>query len=452
MDSIRSRFTVATPHRTLMVLLASVLVVLAAGSTAGAHTWPVEFDPEHPVDRIGAVAAQAADGDTILVGPGHFYEHIPVSDGRSLTIIGREGAEATILDGATEIAGRAGSIVYSDGQTAGFLVLEGLSLVNGTGMHEQPATALGGAIYWVGGAQDGGLTVRQCRFRDNQVGFLGEGGAIHARPRGVLIEDCQFSGNRAGVSGGGAVSAWGPSIIRRCQVEMPPPAHLGWAFCVRGSATIEDTSIRADYEGDAISPALYLEGDEAVLRRNTFVAATGRWGAGVWVVLNASTVGGTATAELAGNRWWAAQEGSEPLVVVEPAGGDNSATTITDCVFYRCPVRVASSPTLTFGRNVLFHSPATLSCPQAAAVSCCISWPDSIQADPGCPQHPVYTPLIADPEFCLDEPGRFEVAVSSPCLGTDSLPGCGVLGGLVSGCPDTPVQPTSWGRIKARFR
>ncbi len=454
MGSTTTRVAVVRRHRMFMGLLVAGLLQLGIRSTVAAHTWTVGFDAEHPVDGIGAVAVQAADGDTILVGPGHFYEHIPVSGGRSLTIIGREGAENTILDGATEIVGRAGSVVYSDGPTAGVLVLEGLSLVNGSGVHEYLSRTCGGAVYWVDHWQGGGLSARRCSFRDNDVGSpsTGEGGAIHARLQDLLIEDCQFSGNRAGMEGGGAISAWNPCTIRRCQVDMPPPARLGWAFRIKGSATIEDTSFRSEYEGDADSPAVYVSGGEAVLLRNTFVAATGRWGAGVRVELLGNTAGETARAELTGNRWWAAQEGSEPLVVVEPWSANTSVIGITDCVFYRCPVRAEAYPTLTFERNVLFHSPTTLLCPQAAAVSCCVSWPDSIQADAGCSQHPVYAALIANPEFCLDEPGRFEVAASSPCLGTDALPGCGVLAGLVGGCQDTPVEITSWGRIKNRFR
>lgn len=435
-------------------LLVCALLQIGARSTAEAHTWPVNFDAEHPLDLIGAVAAQVADGDTILVGPGHYYEHIAVSGGRSITIIGRDGAENTILDGATAIAGRESSVVYSDGRAAGVLVLEGLSLVNGSGVQESAGTTSGGAIFWVDHQQGGGLTARRCSLRDNDVSHspLGQGGAVYTLSQDALIEDCQFSGNRTGTGGGGAIYAFGRCTVRRCQVDMALPASVGWAFFVFGTATIEDTALRSEYEGGANSPAVYVEGAEGVLRRNTFIAVTGRWGAGVRLELVANSEGATARAELTGNRWWAALEGSDPLVVVEPRSASASVVEITDCVFYRAPVRAEAYPTLTFERNVLFHSPATLSCPRAAAVSCCVSWPDSIQADALCPQHPIYTPLIANPEFCLDEPGRFDVAASSPCLGTDSLPGCGVLAGLVSGCPGTPVLKTSWGQLKSRFR
>lgn len=47
-----------------------VLAGLAFPPALYAATWPVSYDPVQPEDRVGAAAALAASGDTILVGPG----------------------------------------------------------------------------------------------------------------------------------------------------------------------------------------------------------------------------------------------------------------------------------------------------------------------------------------------------------------------------------------------
>jgi hypothetical protein len=76
-----------------------------------AHTWVVEWNPDNPTDQVGQAVISAASGDTVLVGPGRYFEHIPVASGKVLTLIGRDGAAATILDGSVSIPNRQGSIL-----------------------------------------------------------------------------------------------------------------------------------------------------------------------------------------------------------------------------------------------------------------------------------------------------------------------------------------------------
>jgi hypothetical protein len=92
-------------------LFAAALLTAALPAPVQAATWRIVHDPATPVDQVGTVAMQAADGDSILVGPGTYYEHIPIV-GKSLTFLSSDGADQTILDGSRAIPGREGSIFY----------------------------------------------------------------------------------------------------------------------------------------------------------------------------------------------------------------------------------------------------------------------------------------------------------------------------------------------------
>jgi hypothetical protein len=61
------------------------------------------------------------------------------------------------------------------------------------------------------------------------------------------------------------------------------------------------------------------------------------------------------------------------------------------------------------------------------------------------------TDIFADPEFCNPDAGDFTVSSTSPCA-PGNAPPCGQIGALGVGCGLVSIEPTSWGRIKSRFR
>jgi hypothetical protein len=60
----------------------------------------------------------------------------------------------------------------------------------------------------------------------------------------------------------------------------------------------------------------------------------------------------------------------------------------------------------------------------------------------------------ADPLFCGAEEGDYSLDGYSPCLPGNHPDGvdCGLIGALGQGCGATPVEETSWGRVKALYR
>ena len=53
-----------------------------------------------------------------------------------------------------------------------------------------------------------------------------------------------------------------------------------------------------------------------------------------------------------------------------------------------------------------------------------------------------------DPLFCSTASGDYTLGASSPCLNDET---CGQVGALGLGCGSTPVESTTWGRVKSRY-
>lgn len=87
-----------------------------------------------PADQptIQEAISAAANGDTVLVAPGTYVENIDFL-GKTIEVIGRDGAEQTFIDGGNPAHPDFGSVVsFTNGEGLGS-VLEGFTLMNGTG-------------------------------------------------------------------------------------------------------------------------------------------------------------------------------------------------------------------------------------------------------------------------------------------------------------------------------
>jgi hypothetical protein len=89
----------------------------------------------------------------------------------------------------------------------------------------------------------------------------------------------------------------------------------------------------------------------------------------------------------------------------------------------------------------------------AADASCCDvhgnaggDWVGALAGQEG-----IHGNICADPLFCDPENDNLRLEEGSPC-GPGQNPDCGRLGAWPIGCGGTPVEPMSWGSIKALFR
>ena len=201
---------------------------------------------DHP--SIQAAIDAAADGDTIVIAAGTYFEHDLVIEGKGLTIRGAlddRNLPATTIDAGQQ--GRVLSISATDADHAtvlGNLVLTG-GLVDGDG-----AGFLG--VFAPG-------LVMNCRFTSNDA--ADRGGGVSVEGASPLFGACRFDGNTAGDSAGfhaGGVSA----RLAGCVVDGNVATAgiiggVGHAACSRGgkseppacSLTIDDSIVCGNLPG-----------------------------------------------------------------------------------------------------------------------------------------------------------------------------------------------------------
>jgi len=447
-----------TRRRTLLLSLVGTCLLNVWGTGAGATTWRVEFDPAQPVDRVGQVVLSAAEGDSVLVGPGHYFEHIPVANAMTLTIIGTEGATATILDGSVGIPGRSGSVLYCTQPGRGVLTLIGLSLINGTGTPDPNIGGGGGGVYWWGDRGHGSVVLQDCRFEGNiAVGAVWEGGAASLNDlEACSVERCEFKDNSAGGGGGDLIIATPmtcPISIHDCTFDLAQPfTYQGDALSAYGGdVSFVHNTVTSSGGLGTVPETLYLYTLVVRITDNTFIATGGPHAARIWSVDPAKGMRDWSTdVVFCRNHIWTDSDDPSPCIQFYYWTG--GTVQFEDNVLIRAPVNIEISPSLAFNRNVLYRSPTTLWCAGPGSVSCCVAWPQSIANGSECGPITLDRVLQSDPLFCEDAPGDFDVQSNSPCVGSPDLPGCGVIGGVAVGCTVTPAIETTWGQIKARYR
>lgn len=138
---------------------------------AGARVWAV--GPDLPLQTVGEALRQARDGDTITVAPGTYRGDVAVITQRALAIVGLGERPLMLADGR-HAEGKAIWVMRGGEVRIENIAFHGARVPDGNGA---------GIRF-----EHGRLTLRRCRFTDNQMGLLtGNDGAAE-----LLIEDCEF--------------------------------------------------------------------------------------------------------------------------------------------------------------------------------------------------------------------------------------------------------------------
>jgi predicted outer membrane repeat protein len=446
-----------THHRVLLLTLTAAFSVAAP---VRAETWRVTADGTGDAPTLQAAADSAASGDTLLVAPGAYAEHLLVS-GKALLIRGESGAEETVLDG--QLSGR---ILTVMGRHA--LTLEGLAFVRGragggetnsTGgaiaaygtpvsirnciFRSNVSTNAGGAVFssFFGVPEAPGadplpshLHVANTLFENNRAG--GDGGGIYSDDVGTTLVGVAFRGND-GVAGGAVALGDGVHTVVDCSFEENDAVHGGGVH-VSGEGTVSlEGSLFSNNRAEDFGGGLRaVSGFQVSFSRCWFLNNRAFRGGGVHSLLTPVTAdrvlwyGGTATdrggglfldhtdnttftrctwLENSAPRGASLTSAGAGLTIQSCLGGDESITAF-DC---------GSGSTVSAGCNAggavtagcfLFQARATVA---------------------ACPAHP-------------------EALCTLP-----TVAGCGTVGHADSVCPapdcNTPVLPVTWGRLKTLY-
>ena len=200
---------------------------------------------------IQAAINAAADGDTIIVGPGTYYENINFL-GKAITVRGTDPTDPAVVD-ATIIDGQQnGPVVAFTQEERPETVLAGLTLTNGK-------TYYGAGVYCYGSSPtiSQNVIAGNTAYREyNDIG--GRGGGIYCRFGAPLIERNTIRDNAANglqSSGwGGGICCWGSSATIRSNQIIGNLATRDWGTAGEGggicahecSPLIESNSITAN--------------------------------------------------------------------------------------------------------------------------------------------------------------------------------------------------------------
>lgn len=270
-----------------------------------------------------------------------------------------------------------------------------------------------------------GFTVQGLTLRRGYTGAYPGGAGIAMNLSQGTVLDCVLADNHSERDGGGISIVDSQATIRRCTFRNNNAGVSffldgGGVFCYRSTMRLEDCVILDNlaHEGGGIAVA---NSSSAIVRRCV-------------VARNEATSDG-----LAGGGYAMAAS----TATIENNTFVNNVTLFSSaCVFF-------VSSAVSFQRNIIANSTGMgLSC-QNNTATCNDVWNSANTNYSGCPAHP--SNLSADPLFCNLAALDLRLDQASPCAPANSPAGCGLIGALDVGCGPVAVEPTTWGRIKARF-
>jgi|GEM_PF-1545245 len=383
----------------VLLVLLQLLLMPAAGQ---ARTWLVKQDGSGDCTTIQACVDSAQVGDTVLVYPGTYEEHITISS--AISLIGQSGSSVTIIDGTNT-----GRCILLDYIPSPGVLIKGLTIRNGELM-EYPypwENSVGAGIFSRGSV---GL-VAECVLELIAGMSIGCDETSNMTIESNLMQDNYTTNIEPPypVSGGGVVTRSSNTIIR----------NNTFINNMEKDIFVEDCSPQVVENS--------LLGDET-------------WGGGI-------ATRGPTTAYIAGNLitgCW------QPVALLSGTVQFTRNTVVNN---RSTGIRVGiCEPVIS--NNIVTGNSTGIDCSHGLpSLYCNDVWNntnDYIGTDRcyGCDLFDFHL----DPQFCAPEAGNFYLNHTSPCL---DYPECGQVGAYGMGCvglgvPDPEV--ITWGRIKVLFR
>ena len=221
---------------TAALLMATSVIGIGAGPALAATTINVPADQP----TIQAAIEAASGGDTVVVAPGTYHEHIDFK-GKAIEVKSAAGPASTVIDGG----GTSVVVVFKSAETRAS-VLRGFTITHGF----LPSVGGPGVLSGAGIAiADASPTILGNVVTDNDgANHSGAGiGAIGA----PLIKDNVIVGNHTGGTGaGGGILAGGGAEIIGNRIEDNVAGGGGGMVLYGGTTVVRDNIIRGNRAGD----------------------------------------------------------------------------------------------------------------------------------------------------------------------------------------------------------
>jgi hypothetical protein len=248
----------------LTVFLITVLAVSAFGAV---RYVPAQFP------TIQAAINASASGDTVLVDPGTYMENL-LFTGAAIEVRSTTGPYNTFIDGG--MAGSVVAFIMGEGRDT---VLEGFTIMNGSGTLVNLTQFCGGGIF----CDSSSPTIVNNKVIMNTVANLG-GGIYCQYDASPLIEDNYILDN-VSISGGGIYSLFSAPDITLNTIGGNLAIHDtgafgGGIFCYSSPATITKNIVRENFSSDDGAGIACWEYSHAYIADNFVYANTSAMGAG----------------------------------------------------------------------------------------------------------------------------------------------------------------------------
>ncbi len=484
----------------LSFILAAILTpvcIIACAVPAAAFSGDV-LDVPAEYATIALALADAASGDTVRVAPDTYYESgLVLSSGVTLmsatwdpesTIIDGGATRGTILNCYSTTGATVAGIGFAHGNGAGggAIYCDNASVRFDYCIFENNDSTIGGAMFWTRGTPE----IYGCTFLNNVS--TGDGGGLYLEFTGGSVMGCNFQHNEA-QRGAGAFAMYvtTTTAFTECSFDSntaTDDSYGGGGVFVDQQAAPTFTQCRFDSNTAPYGGGAYLNTDtEAAFTDCEFESNSAMYDGGAvrgshddssftgcGFLFNDATAfyGGAISTALGsevviGTSWFYMNEAPDGGGICV---GPNSSANITDCtivenitssragvgagVYARGVTSVATIENTIIAFNT--NGEAVYCSGGGTATLTCSCLYDNDGGDwVGCitGQGSISGNMTTNPLFCGLAFYDLYLCADSPCLAT--LNDCGVLiGAFDGGCVacGTPVEPASWGLIKAMYR
>lgn len=247
--------------------IVNLAIAFVAVSSAYATTWYVH--PDSMLNSIQTALDACVHNDTVIVGPGTYYENIVWPYIQGIDLVSEKGPDKTIIDGRT-----VDRVIQMRSTVDTTTKIKGFTIQNGH------TSAFGGGIFCDYGASP---LISNNIITDNRAGSNG-GGGIYCTGSTVITDNI-ISDNIAYLvtwwSTGGGIYCDGSPIITDNTITGNIADYAGGIFCMGPTPMISGNTI-SDNLAFLDGGGIYCWGSTPTMSHNTITDNTASCGGGIY--------------------------------------------------------------------------------------------------------------------------------------------------------------------------